>query len=148
MLSEKVGRAAFVPFCLALVVPVFAFLANFMPTDRRDGWFIKMILEHDAVFVSLSVPVMTLVLFYLSYMAREDEPESVVQLAAVVGFFLTLAAGIVQLLDDRQFQLGRAGQHYWLITIFALQTLLPMIALLWVTKKLEKHRQPEPPPTK
>ena len=148
MLSEKVGRAAFVPFYLALVVPVLAFAANGMLQVHRDGWFIQMVLEHDAVFVSLSVPVMTLVLFYLSYMTRADEPEPIVQLAAMTGFFLTLAAGIVQLFGDRQPQLGQTGQHYWLITIFTLQTLAPLIALLWVAKKLEKHRQAESPPTK
>ena len=54
MLSEKVGRAAYVPICLSLVVPVLAVAANWMLTVHRDGWFIKMILEHDATLVSLS----------------------------------------------------------------------------------------------
>ena len=147
MLSQKVGRAAFVPILLSLVGPVLALAANGTLTDHRDGWFIRMILEHDATFVSLSVPVMILVLFFLSHMTKGDEPESLVMLATMMGFFLTLFAGIVPLLGDREPWLGSAGQHYWLIAIFALQTLSPLVALLWIAKKLEKHRQSKAPAT-
>ena len=145
MLSEKVGRAAYAPILLSLVVPVLVFAANGMLTVHRDGWFIKMILEHDATFVSLSVPVMTLVLVTLSYMAKGDEPEPIVILTVATGFFLTLFAGVVQLFDDEEPRLGLAGHHYWLAAIFALQTLPPLMALWWLTKKLEKHHQSESP---
>ena len=141
MLSEKVGRAAYVPIFLSLVVPVLAVAANGMLTVHRDGWFIKMILEHDATLVSLSVAVFTLVLVYLSHISGKDKPEPVVQLAVLMGFFLTLFAGLVQLFDDRRPLLGLPGQHYWLIAIFVLQTLPPLIALLWVAEKLKKHSQ-------
>ena len=148
MLSERVCRAAFVPILLSLVVPVLAFAANGTLTADQDGWFInKMILEHDATFVSLSVPVLTFVLFTLSWMAKEGEPEPIIRLSVALGFFLTLLAGGVTLIDDREFRLGSAGQHYWLIAIFAFQTLSPLIALWWLAKKLEKHRQPELPST-
>lgn len=106
-----------------------------------------MLLEHDATFVSLSVPVMTLVLVTLSYMAKGDEPEPIVRLTIATGFFLTLFAGVVQLFDDREPRLGLCGQHYWLATIFALQTLPPLMALWWIAKKLEKRRQSGSPST-
>jgi hypothetical protein len=109
MLSERVGHAAFVPIGLSLVVPVLALAANGTLTADRDGWFIKMILEHDATFVSLSVPVLTFVLFTLSWMAKGDEPELIIRLSVALGFFLTLLAGIVTLIDDREFRLGLAG---------------------------------------
>ena len=147
MLSKKVGRLAYLPILLSLVVPVLAFAANGMLAVHRDGWFIKMILEHDATLVSLSVPVMTLVLVSISYMTRGDEPEPVVKLTVAMGFFLTLIAGVVQLFDDKEPRLGLAEQHYWLVAIFALQTLPPLMALWWLAKKLEKHRQIESPPT-
>ena len=139
MLSQKIGRAAYVPICLSLVVPVLAFAANGMLTVHRDGWFIKMILEHDATLVSLSVPVFTLVLVFLSHISGKDEPEPVVKLTVMMGFFLTLVAGLMPLFDDRRPILGLPGQHYWLIAIFALQTLSPLIALWWVAEKLKKH---------
>ena len=88
-----------------------------------------------------------LVLVFLSHMSREDEPEPVVKFTVAMGFFLALLAGMVPLFDDRQPQWGSAGQHYWLVAIFVLQTLLPMIALWWLAKKLEKHPQTELPPT-
>ena len=147
MLSQTVGRAAYVPLWLSLVVPALALAANGMLTVHRDGWFIKMILEHDATFVSLSVPVMTLVLVTLSFMAKGDEPEPIVKLTIATGFFLTLVAGVVQLFDDRVPWLGSSEQHYWLVAIFALQTLLPLIALWWVAKKLEKPRESKSLPT-
>ena len=147
MLSEKVGRAAFIPIWLSLVVPVLALAANGMLTVHRDGWFIKMILEHDATFVSLSVPVITLVLIALSHMAKRDEAEPIVKFSVAIGFILTLIAGIVPLLDDREFRLGSTGQHYWLVAIFALQTLPPLMALWWIAKKMEKHHESESPST-
>ena len=106
-----------------------------------------MILEHDATFVSLSVPVITLVLIALSHMAKRDEPEPIVKISVGIGVLLTLIAGIVPLLDDRELRLGSAGQHYWLVAIFALQTIPPLMALWWIAKQLETHHESELPST-
>ena len=70
MLSEKVGRAAYVPICLTLVVPVLAVAANGMLTVHRDGWFIKMILEHDATLISLSGCVYACIGLPISYLRK------------------------------------------------------------------------------
>ena len=85
--------------------------------------------------------VFTLVLVFLSHISEKDEPEPIVQLTVLMGFLLTLVAGLVQLFDDHRPLLGLPGQHYWLIAIFVLQTLPPLIALLWVAEKLKKHPQ-------
>ena len=137
MLSERTGRAAFVPIWLSLVVPVLALAANLMPTVHRDSWFIKMILEHDATFVSLSVPVLTLVLVALSWMVKGDEPERIIKLSVGMGFILALLAEIVSLMDNREFRFGSAGQHYWLVATFAFQTLSPLMALWCLAKTLD-----------
>ena len=76
---------------------------------------------------------------FLSHISGKDEPEPVVKLTVMMGFFLTLVAGLMPLFDDRRPILGLPGQHYWLIAIFALQTLSSLIALRWVAEKLKKH---------
>ena len=139
MFTSEIRRAALVPIGLTLVVPALAFAANGMLTTHRNGWFIKMILEHDGAFFSLSAVALTLVAISLSDMANGEE--IVVQVATMAGFLLALIGWGVQLYNDGQPQMGSEGQHYWLIAIFALQTLPPLFALRWVAGKVDKNRK-------
>ncbi len=139
MLSAKVGRAAYYPIWLSLLGPVLVVIPNGLPSVHRDGWFVKMLLEHDATLIAMSVAVLSLVIISLTHMSNKESPDPVVERAVVLGFLLTLLGGAVSMWDTRTPTLGSNEQHWWLVAIVILLTLPPLIALWHLDSKLKKH---------
>ncbi len=135
----KVGRAAYYPIWLSLVGPVLVIIPNGLPLVQRGGWFVNMLLEHDATLFAMSLAVLSFVIISLTHMSDREKTDPVVRNAVVLGFLMTLLGGAVSMWGTRTPTLGASDQHWWLIAIVMLLTLPPLIALRHVDSKLKKH---------
>ena len=134
----KVGQAAYYPIWLSLLGPVLVIIPNVLLSVDRDGWFVQMLLEHDATLLTMSVAVLTLVTVTLTHMSDRKKIDPVVQFAIVMGFLMTLLGGAASMWDDKAPVLGSKEQHWWLIAIVTLLTLPSLLALWWLDSKLKK----------
>ena len=137
----KVGRAAYYPIWLSLVGPVLVIIPNGLLSVDRDGWFVQMLLEHDATLFAMSAAVFSFVIVSLTHMSNRNKEEPVVEFAIVIGFLITLLGGAVSMWDNKSPVLGSNEQHWWLIAIVTLLTLPPLIALWQLDRALKKHHQ-------
>lgn len=132
MSTKHLGRQASIPIALTFWLPVLLVLVNMaVPERHRDGWFIKMVFEHDAALASLSLPVLAFMLIFLSQMSKRT-PETVLIVTAPVALLLAAVVGMIAIFDDETNFLGSESQQYWLIGFVLLQTIPPLLALLWL----------------